>query len=86
MSETKENTLLKYFEFDLAVIIGQHDVEQVMYDLYKNGCGDAIMGSGKEGVLGLGFCRFSHTREEAIKSAIDDIKKTLPDALIKELH
>jgi predicted DNA-binding transcriptional regulator AlpA len=69
-------------KFKLAPQEADHDA--IMMRLGAAGCDDALVGLGLAGHVGLEFIREAETAEEAILSALDDIKKALPDAQLVE--
>ena len=50
--------------------------------LYESGCDDAIIGTDKQGYISLNFIRKSRSAYEAISSAIENIKKAIPQAVL----
>ncbi|HEX9923546.1 MAG TPA: DNA-binding protein [Anaerolineae bacterium] len=52
--------------------------------LEKNGCDDALVGIGKLGRISLNFTREATSALEAITSAIQDVRKSIPGALLVE--
>ncbi len=60
----------------------QIDLEMYIDKLYESGCDDAIIGTGKKGYISLNFIRESSSAYEAISSAIENIKKVIPQAVL----
>ena len=52
--------------------------------LYGNGCDDALIGIGKPGYIALNFLREAETAFDAVTSAIEDVRRTLPNAPLVE--
>ncbi len=50
--------------------------------LYDEGCDDASLGIGRKGAMGLIFNREADTAKEAIYSAIKDVNKAIPHAVL----
>ena len=50
----------------------------------KEGCDDALIGIGKPGRIALDFTREANSAEEAVLSALDDVKRAIPDATFIE--
>lgn len=48
--------------------------------LHAAGCGDATVGVGQPGRIGLVFSREGDTMESAIASAIADVERAIPNA------
>lgn len=53
--------------------------------LYETGCDDATVGVGKHGSIALDFSREAASAEEAIRSAIGDVQKAIPGAVLTEI-
>lgn len=70
------------FEFKLTYKLPSTctDIDQVVNKLGEAGCTDALVGLGTAGQMGLEFVRESATAEEAVRSAVDDVKRALPEA------
>ena len=60
------------------------DFEEIIERLGEAGCDDALLGTGLPGRLGLDFSRESLSAEEAMKSALVDIKQAIPTATLVE--
>ena len=56
-----------------------------MERLYEAGCDDALVGLGVPGQLGLEFIREASSAEEAILSALADVRRAIPDAQLIEV-
>jgi hypothetical protein len=52
--------------------------------LYEAGCDDALIGIGRQGSIALEFIRAASSAFEAISSAIVDVRKVIPDAILIE--
>jgi hypothetical protein len=74
------------FEFKLTYKLQNKltDTDQLMTQLCEVGCTDALVGLGVSGQICLEFARDASTAEEAILSAIADVKRALPDAKLIE--
>lgn len=75
---------MKDFEFILKFDLPDinADPEQYVEALYEAGCDDALIGIGKIGHISLSFIRQSDSEENAISSAIADVKKVIPGAIL----
>ncbi|WP_274644680.1 hypothetical protein [Pseudomonas serbica] len=51
----------------------------------QEGCDDALVGGGQQGYLALQFIREAATAREAIESAMEDIRRASPHALLIEI-
>jgi hypothetical protein len=73
-------------EYDFALKFRLHDPQANPDDyverLYANGCNDALIGVGKKGFISLNFIREAPSAHEAISSAIADVKRVLPLAIL----
>lgn len=73
------------FEFELLYKIDHNsNLDDLIDKLFEAGCDDALIGSGKSGVIGLSFTREAVSAEEAFKSAIQNVQAALPTALLIE--
>lgn len=70
------------FEFKLTYKLPstETDIDQVMNKLGEAGCTDAVVGLGIAGQICLEFVREALTSEVALQSALEDVKRALPDA------
>ena len=50
--------------------------------LYEAGCYDAAAGVGQSGMIGLDFSREAPSAEDAIRSAIVNVRAAIPDAVL----
>jgi hypothetical protein len=68
--------------FDVTAIgVGPYDVVEL---LGASGCDDAIVGIGRAGRVALAFDREAGGAMEAVSSAIRDVKRALPGAVLLE--
>jgi len=58
------------------------DADQVVERLGEGGCRDALVGTGVPGQISMFFTRCADTELEVIQSAIDDVLKALPSAVL----
>jgi hypothetical protein len=58
--------------------------EKYLHALEENGCDDALIGLGKLGRISLNFTRQASSALQAISSAIKDVRKSMPGALLVE--
>ncbi len=77
---------MQNFEFELLFKINNDSTEiDILIDrLYEAGCDDALIGSGRAGIIGLIFTREAKNAEQAFVSAINDVKKAIPSAKLVE--
>ncbi len=62
----------------------QINSDSYIEQLYEAGCDDSLIGIGKPGSIALEFIRSAASAFEAISSAIVDVKKVIPDAILIE--
>ena len=76
---------MKEFEFTLKFKLPDtnSDPEAYLDALYDAGCDDALIGIGKKGHIALDFDREGEDSIEAMKSAIEDVYKAIPDAIFE---
>lgn len=74
------------YEFTLIFKIASDDadVDVLLERLGTAGCDDALVGVGQAGRIALNFTREAGSAQEAIVSALRDVKKAVPDALLIE--
>ncbi|QJE73372.1 DNA-binding protein [Aerophototrophica crusticola] len=53
--------------------------------LYEAGCDDATVGVGKPGTIALDFSREADSAEAAVRSAIKDVERAIPGAVLAEV-
>ncbi|AFY71298.1 prophage CP4-57 regulatory [Thalassoporum mexicanum PCC 7367] len=68
-------------KFELNDLI---DRDELVERLYESGCDDALIGTGREGKVGLDFIREAESAYAAISSAIADVKRVVPTATLIE--
>jgi predicted DNA-binding transcriptional regulator AlpA len=62
------------------------DPSNFLDSLYEAGCGDdAVIGVGKRGTIALDFSRHGASAEEAVLSAVQDVTKAIPGAVLTEV-
>lgn len=74
------------YDFTLKFQLPQSPIEPNDYvdRLYESGCDDAMIGLGKKGLISLNFIREAESAYIAIQSAITDVRKAIPSALLVE--
>ena len=75
-------------KYDFALIFklaDEIDSEIYLDALYEAGCDDASVCMGKSGWMELDFIRCSHSASEAIESAIADVNRAVPNAVLKHI-
>jgi hypothetical protein len=74
------------YDFTLKFQLPQSQIDPNDYidRLYESGCDDAMIGLGKKGLISLNFIRESESAYTAIHSAITDVKRAIPSALLVE--
>ena len=74
------------YEFTLKFSLqnAQADPQEYVELLGRNGCADALIGIGQRGRIALSFTREATSAYEAISSAIEDVRRVLPNARLIE--
>jgi hypothetical protein len=74
------------YEFVLKFSVGapETDPAQFLAALAYAGCTDALVGVGQMGVIGLDFAREAPSAREAVGSAIGDVRRAIPQAVLIE--
>jgi predicted DNA-binding transcriptional regulator AlpA len=77
---------MKEYEFTLKFDLRNQYAEPASFvdKLAENGCDDALIGIGKKGYIALDFIREANSAYDAVCSAISDIKKVIPNAVLVE--
>jgi hypothetical protein len=75
------------YEFILKYALPNENADSSQYldALFVAGCDDATIGVGKTGAIALEFMRKAASADEAILSAMTDVKKAIPDAELIEV-
>jgi hypothetical protein len=75
------------FEFTVTFSVPglDWDEDQISNKIFGSGLNDALVLLGLRGVIGLDITRSAPTAEEAIKSAISDIRGVFPEANLLEV-
>lgn len=63
---------------------GSADANELVERLGEMGCDDAVVGVGQPGRIALEFTREADSAHEAIISALEDVKRAIPDARLIE--
>lgn len=78
------------FSLEFSIKSPATEIDAIVERLGKEGCTDALVGIGREGLINLDFTRESPSAIEAVKSALADVKRAIPEAqLVKvtpDLH
>jgi hypothetical protein len=61
-----------------------NDMDVIMDRLAEEGCDDALVGVGKPGRMALEFVREAPSKNDAIESAIEDVRRAVPNARLIE--
>ena len=80
---------MKSFEFTLEFSLKTPQANAALYieQLAEAGCDDALIGMGQTGKIALQFTREAHSAQEALASALADVKKAIPEAkLIAQIN
>ena len=79
---------MKTFEFMLTVHLAdtEMDTDELIERLGQAGCADALIGVGKPGEVALDFCREADSLDAATSSAIADVQRAIPHAVLTRLN
>lgn len=74
------------YDFTLKFALTQKnaDKDELVEKLGTEGCDDALIGLGQHGRIALNFIRESDSAIDAIYSALSDVKRAIPDAMLVE--
>ena len=74
------------YNFTLKFALAHPDAnpESFIKSLMKEGCDDALVGIGNLGQIALDFTREADSAQEAVISALRDVKRAIPDAQFVE--
>jgi hypothetical protein len=64
--------------------VGDRDPDTLVERLAAAGCKDALIGIGMPGRLSLEFTREADSAEEAMRSALEDVRRAIPSASLVE--
>lgn len=74
------------FDFGLKFrISADANPSEIIERLAEAGCDDAVIGTGRPGLLALDFSREAASVEEAISSALADVKRAVPGAELVQI-
>ena len=75
------------FEFILKFALRDacSNPEEYVESLYENGCDDALIGIGQAGRIALAFNRVNKNASNAVFSAIKDVNKVIPGAILLQV-
>jgi hypothetical protein len=59
---------------------GSADANNLVERLGEAGCDDAVVGTGQPGRIALNFTREADSAQQAIISALEDVRRVIPDA------
>lgn len=74
------------YEFTLTYSLGSlaTDADALVERLGGVGCDDALVGMGRSGRLALEFIRDAESAAAAVDSAVSDVRRAVPDAMLIE--
>jgi hypothetical protein len=72
------------FILNFALPGREDNPEQYLDALYDAGCDDAAVGVGQYGMVGLDFTRAAASAEDAIRSAIENVRTASPGAALMQ--
>lgn len=77
---------MKEYDFTLKFALrdGNADAEAFVEKLSDAGCDDALVGIGQRGRIALNFTRQASSALEAVTTAVSDVQRAIPDAMLIE--
>jgi hypothetical protein len=72
------------FTLSFKLAASEADTDALIERLGAAGCDDALAGIGQPGRIALNFTREASTAEEAIVSALRDVRRAIPTAILVE--
>ena len=74
------------YDFTLKFALGYHDADPKLFvdKLLAEGCDDALIGVGQCGRIALDFTRESLSADDAVLSALSDVHRAIPEAMLIE--
>ncbi|MNC04331.1 hypothetical protein D3C81_1094380 [compost metagenome] len=72
------------FTLKYQLLSEDSDMDALMDRLAEEGCADALAGVGQPGRLTLEFVREAVSAREAIESALEDVRRAIPNARLSE--
>lgn len=77
---------MKEFEFELIFKVDNTSADQRDYAdvLFEAGCDDALVSIGKRGIISLDFTRVAESANDALFSAVRNVKEAIPSAMLIE--
>jgi hypothetical protein len=79
------HTMEYTFTLKYALTPADADIDEVMERLGAQGCTDAIVGVGQPGRMALEFTRSASSAQAALQSALTDVAKAIPLAVLVEV-
>jgi predicted DNA-binding transcriptional regulator AlpA len=76
--------MMDHYTFTLNFTVPGRDgnPEQYLDALYEAGCDDAAVGVGQNGMIGLDFTREATSAEDAIRSAVENVRAAITGAAL----
>lgn len=68
------------FTLKFSITSPATETDAIMEALGREGCTDALIGIGQTGFISLDFTREALSANEAVKSAVADVKRAIPEA------
>jgi hypothetical protein len=72
------------FTLNYQLTSDENDMDALVERLAEEGCDDALVGVGQPGRLALEFVREAPSAREVIESAIEDVRRAVPNARLIE--
>jgi hypothetical protein len=75
---------MREYEFELVFRLPHGEEPDQYFQTLEEVCDDAIVGTGQQGFIALDFCREADSAQEAVYSAIKDIRRVINGAILVE--
>ena len=81
----RSSTMEYTFTLKYQLADDEHDADALVERLGEAGCDDALVGIGQPGRLALEFTREAGSADEAVRSALADVRRAVPSASLIEV-
>lgn len=73
------------FMLNFLLPSGNDNPEHFLDALFEAGCDDATVGVGLHGMVGLDFTRDATSADDALRSAVRDVQRAIPEAVLVQV-
>ncbi len=78
------NKVMNEYQFELTFKLPEGDDPDQYFEALETSCSDAIVGTGQSGYMAFDFTREANSSEEAIYSALKDVRDVIKNAILIE--